>query len=138
MGKRGGHCLGNLALQIDRDTDRLAERILKLDSSIMGVGILDHNGIPLVISISEKYKSRLPSKKEEWASESFRVATALASVKASDRKLSATEAIIIIRRDCKVLVTWIQEMRIIVVVMFERATIGGEMSEKIRRMLGAA
>lgn len=93
-----------------------------------------HNGIPQFISVREKYQSRLPSKKEEWTTESFRVATALASIKANDRKLSTTEAVIIIRRDCKVLVTWIQEMAIIIAVMFERSVIGGEMSDKITRM----
>ena len=104
----------------EKEARELVEKILGLDASIMSAAILSNTGVRLSHGFREDYKSKYSNNENDWSGPAFRAAMELASTKVDDKLLSQTESLIIIRKDLKQLLTYIQPKAIIVAVLIRQ------------------
>ena len=120
----------------EKEARELVEKILGLDASIMSAAILSNTGVRLSHGYREDYRSKFSSNENDWSGPAFRGAMELASTKVDDKFLSQTESLVIIRKNLKQILTFIQPMAIIVAVLVDRSASGTVISDKIRGMFG--
>lgn len=114
---------------------RLANSILKLDTSIFGVSIVSNTGNPLARVRKETRLGGSPTP-EQWGTKSFRNATIMGAARAEDKRLSRTRSIEIVREVVKELLIYVQSLEIIIDVLFDTNVNGTDLVDEIRNKMG--